>query len=179
MQIEGTVDRVLKKDTVAGVMYDLVVNGETYGAGKGLPPCKEGDSVCFDVTYRGKYPNIARDTLEVVIGEPGKPREASKAPPGTTPQLSPPRPQTSVQDVISRQAASNAAIAWMQVLVAGNAIPITASAKPEARQAMLDSLLDRYRQDLLDYAMATVRPKPAASIAEDDEIAEAEAAEWN
>lgn len=121
--------------------YDLVVGGQKYGAGLFAPKCKVGDYVTFTRGERNGFAEVAARTLRV-----------GKAPPGET--AAPPVSRSAngtpsfdkKQDAISRQAASNTAIAFMQLLAAQEALPVPASKSKGDKQAALETLLQGYEK---------------------------------
>jgi hypothetical protein len=119
-QVAGVCQEVKAKQTKIGTMYDLVVNGKSYGVGKYPPKCKAGDNVVFDIAWRGEYPNVDTKTLQTTPGT-GAPVHAQ------IPYVD------NRQEVISRQSALNSSIAWVTVLLGLD----SKRATPEAADAVL------------------------------------------
>lgn len=173
MSVSGQVQKIIAKDTSAGTMYDVMVNGDTYGAGRFKPDFSEGDEISFDVAYRGKFPNIVTRSIEMVGGAP------KKAPPAAPQdQPAPTKQHGSTQDVISRQAASNTAIAWLEVLTLAGAVPVTASAKPAVKEQVYAALLDKYRAEFLAYALGMPVSRTQLPVSEEEDTP-GETGEWS
>lgn len=149
--VRGVVNEVKVQQTSVGTMFNLVVDGQIYGAGKFKPNVNPGDIVQFESIQKGRYSNLAPGTLQVV----GKsnPAAAQSSPAYSNGQ------QRSThskgvsdfgknQEVISRQAARNSAIAMLAQLVALDAVPVAKTAKPgdkfDAVVAIVDKLTEKY-----------------------------------
>lgn len=119
MQIQGYVQEIRTKTTKIGPMYDLVVNGDSYGVGKYAPrDINKGDYVEFVMEQNGNFRNVGRGTLRKL--------EASA---GAVPQAAPVRQAvpSSFDDrqiVISKQAALNTAIAFVEMAVKAGALSL-------------------------------------------------------
>lgn len=142
MQIQGFLDRVNEKNTQFGKMYDLVVAGKSYGVGKYAPKgVAAGDYVQFEATQKpgSQYWNVQSGSLSKLDKPAG---------------VSPPAPATSSggggsyddrQTVISKQAALNSALTFVQLLVAADALPIAKKDMTTAKAAdALLSVTDHY-----------------------------------
>ena len=144
MSVSGIVQEIKTRDVAGGKKaYNVVVGGQSYGAGLFAPKCKEGDYVTFETEERNGFINIAPRSLKV-----GKvPSEAvAKAAAQTTGGSFDKR-----QDAISRQAASNTAIAFMQLLASQDALPVPASKSKGDKQAALEALLQGYEQRFYEH----------------------------
>lgn len=133
--VTGTVTAV--KEFVVGsgkTMYSIQVNGALYGCGSYRPKCSEGDIVSFDYTMRGEYKNVEGRTLKVT----GKASvEAVQAAVKQYPAAADNR-----QTVISKQAALNSAMAFVELLTKHDAVPgIGKTTKQEDKYQILDSLV--------------------------------------
>ncbi len=133
MRIAGFVTDIKEKTTSVGPMYDLQVNGDYYGHGKFKPrDVNVGDYVEFEMEQRGNYRNIGRGTLR-----------KTQAPAGAAPSASAPAPQRTPvassfddrQAVISKQAALNTAISFVELMVKSQALSL--GANPGAKGAAL------------------------------------------
>lgn len=149
--------------------YDMQVGGQWYGYGFFAPKAKEGDYVTFTGVQNGNFWNVERGSLKV-----GKaPKEDTK-----------PAVRQAVnsfdarQDAISRQAASNTAIAWLGLLHAAGALPISASKTKGAQQEALDIIRKEYEKEFYESNTGNewkdIRPKSAGAEDEDNEYADEE-----
>lgn len=131
MQVTGIVENIVARNTRVGDMYDLVVNGKKYGAGRYAPrDIKQGDFVSFevDVKQNGQYTNydIRRGTIRKEEGRP--PQEADKS------EAKQSAKQTHVpfdnrQEVISKQAALNTALTFCNLAASLGAVPMPKTVK--------------------------------------------------
>lgn len=65
--VKGSVDKVIERQTKAGVFHSVCVNEVWYGTGKTKPICKEGDIVEFEETKNSKgYAEVVEGSLKVV-----------------------------------------------------------------------------------------------------------------
>ena len=145
-QITGIVQEIAFKQTSAGQMADIVVAGEKYGAGLAkYLKAKEGDYVTFELDDSRGYKNVARNSLKV---------SKNKAPPEAVAEANATKANVAKavngfdarQDAISRQAASNTAIAYMVLLHAAGALPVSTSKTKGAAQASLDAIREEYEK---------------------------------
>lgn len=145
MQIQGFLERIDVKTTQYGNMHDLVVGGKKYGAGK-FPPkgVAAGDYVQFEATQKpgSNFWNVQSGSLSKLDKPAG---------------VAPPAPAASSgggsyddrQVVISKQAALNSALTFVQLLVAADALPIakkdmTTAKAADAMQAVVDHYTDLF-----------------------------------
>lgn len=142
-EVSGVVQSISSRDTNAGKMWDIVVGGQKYGAGKFRPKAEEGQYVTFGVVNNGNFKNIERGSLKVSDKKPSYEEKTS----GSTSSY----PSKAVnsfdarQDAISRQAASNTAIEWVKFLHEAGAVAVPASKKGQA-QAVLDTIRLEYEK---------------------------------
>ena len=108
----GIVTQVRSRETKVGTMYDLVVNGISYGAGK-YPPrdIKDGDFVTFEFTENGNFKNLVPRSLRKDDAPAPAAVSAAKAETRTVVAQTDKR-----QETISKQANLNTAIALVQLL---------------------------------------------------------------
>lgn len=162
---EGYITKIDKRATKFGDYYDIYVGNDKLGAGK-FPPkgINVGDFVKYEVEMNGQYKNLKRGTLEKV--DP----PAGVAPP------TPPKPSSislDRQDVISRQAALNTAIQFLQVLQAEGAIPSGAkSLKADEKADKIEAVLWHYVQKF--YAASTMTEYEVP-----ESLVEGVAEDWN
>ena len=139
-ETSGVVQEVQTRSVAGGkTAYNVLVAGQSYGAGLYAPKCKVGDFVKFEVDEsRAPYKNIGRNSLRVSANKP--PADAVAEAAATAPKMSSTGGSFDTrQDAISRQAASNTAISYMQLLqsVGGLAVPATKGKVAEAVDAQL------------------------------------------
>lgn len=137
----------IQSRTVAGgkTAYDIVVAGQKYGAGFFKPKANVGDYVTFVEVANGNFKNVERGTLKASANKPAGYAEPSAAPAAAS-KSGVRAAVTSFdtrQDAISRQAASNTAIAWVTFLQNAGALNIPTSKKGQA-QAIFDTLREEY-----------------------------------
>ena len=148
-QITGTVEVVNSKEGQYGTMWSVKVNGDWYGVGKYQPKCREGDTVTFDFTFKGNYKNMDTKTLKVTSGDAGaaiKSTAPASVGGGSAGYVD------NRQEVISKQAALNSAIAFMQLLHAEGGIPLAATVKGGKREGALRELLQQYTCEFYEQA---------------------------
>lgn len=171
--IKGVVQTIESRSVAGGrTAYNVKVGGKGYGAGLYAPKCKEGDYVEFVVDDSRGYANIERGTLKVL---PNKPTEHSDAPAKSYTPKAASNSFDARQDAISRQAASNTALAYLTLQQAAGCLPLP-SKKADVQEA-LDALLKEttvmfYEQNT-GVAWKDIAPKKAS----DDEGGEEEADE--
>lgn len=139
--IEGYVEAIIPKQTSTGkTMYNMRVAGQSFGVGMYPPRCKEGDYVTFTMTMNGNFKNVERNTLSVKAGMPPAPAVAPAPTGGKNPMFSDDR-----QEVISKQAALNSAIATVAILANTEALPgITKTAKAGDKMAVVQAAIDEF-----------------------------------
>lgn len=124
----GIVTQVRSRETKVGTMYDLVVNGISYGAGK-YPPrdIKDGDFVTFEFTENGNFKNLVPRSLRKDDAPAPAAVSAAKAETRTVVAQTDKR-----QETISKQANLNTAIALVQLQLSNGGLKFPANAKPAA-----------------------------------------------
>lgn len=146
--VTGVIQSITTKATRAGEMADIQVAGQRYGAGliKYLK-AKEGDYVTFEVEENGNFKNVARNSLKVSKHKPPAEALAEAKATATKGNAFDQR-----QDAISRQAASNTAIAWMGLLQSMDAIniPATQAKSKGGAMAYLDTLRREYEKEFYE-----------------------------
>lgn len=140
MQIQGFLERIDVKETQYGKMYDLVVAGKKYGAGK-FPPkgVVAGDYVQFEATQKpgSNFWNVGAGSLSK-LDKPAGVAPAAAAPSGGG-------SYDDRQTVISKQAALNSALTFVQLLVAADALPIAKKDMTTAKAAdAMNGVVDHY-----------------------------------
>ena len=63
---EGHVDDIPSRNTSAGLFYNVVIDGETFGYGKYPPKFGVGGTISANITWRGDYANIDTKSVEIL-----------------------------------------------------------------------------------------------------------------
>lgn len=174
--IKGVVQEILIKDVGNNKMADIIVAGEKYGAGLSkFVKAQVGDYVQFELDDSRGYKNVARGSLKV---------SKNKAPPEAVAEAAATKGNVAKavggfdmrQDAISRQAASNTAIAYMTLLFAAGALPVSTAKTKGAAQASIDAVREEYEK--VFYERNTGQPyKNISPSAPAEEVAGEETAE--
>lgn len=167
--VNGVVTEVSSAVVASGkTMYSVTVNGVSYGFGSYPPKCAKGDIVSFSYTEKGKYKNVDFKSVRVE----GK-ASAEALASATAPKLAPAASHTdNRQTIISKQAALNTAISFVEVLASIEAIPgIGKTTKAEDKYAVVEALVmekmsEFYKlntgEDLVEAPAKTEAPKDGA-----------------
>lgn len=143
--VTGVIQEIKVINRGGRTAYDIVVAGQTYGAGLYAPKAKEGDYVQFDVDDSRGYKNVARGSLKVSKNKP--PAEALEEAQATAPKKTTTGGSVDTkQDTISRQSALNSAIAFMQLLTANDALGLPKSDTKGKRLETMELMLHKYEQ---------------------------------
>lgn len=165
--ITGVVQDISVRDVAGGrKSYDVIIAGEKYGAGLYAPKCKVGDYVKFELDDSRGYKNIARNSLKVSANKP--PAEAVAAA-AATPVSTTGAYMDNKQDVISRQAASNTAIAFLTIAQNAGALGLPASEAKGKKLQALDALLQKYTEFFYESNTGTKFKSISPSKATDDD----------
>jgi len=162
MIVKGKIQKISSRDTQYGTMYSIQVNNEYYSIGKYPPKVSEGDYVKFDVTANGKYWNLTKGSkVERVTGE--------DVPAETPTRTAPPSRggygggnDDKRQDVISKQAARNSALTFIQLAVANGAIEFPKTANADKKFAILSAFLDETTEKFYNYSVGKVEKSTAS-----------------
>lgn len=140
MKLTGQVEAIKVNQGKFGEMYNLVINGQYFFAGK-FPPrgITQGDYVEFEYTetQKGQYTNrdIAKGSLRKIEGSAAPAASATKpSAPGVRTI-----PVDARQTTISKQAAFNTALAFVGHAIAIGAVPFPAKAAGSEKLDLLDS----------------------------------------
>lgn len=135
---QGFIDRIDAKETQFGKMYDVVIGGTKYGVGK-FPPkgVAAGDYVQYEPVQKGNYWNIAPGSLSKL------PQPAGVTPAPAARAAAPMAPDRR-QETISKQAALNSALSFLNILVASDALPGGKALKADKKADMLLAVLEEY-----------------------------------
>lgn len=149
-EVTGVVQEIKAIARGGKTVYDIVVGGQSYGAGFYAPKCKQGDYIKFTIDDSRGYQNVARGSLKVSSHKP--PAEAVAEAQATAPvKTNAGGTFDSRQDIISRQSASNSAIAFLQLAQAADALGLPASAAKGKKQEVLEAMLKKYTQMFYEF----------------------------
>lgn len=168
--VTGVIQSITTKSTRVGEMADISVAGQRYGAGlQKYLKAKEGDYVTFEVEENGNFKNVARNSLKVSKNKPPAEALAEAKATGTKGNAYDQR-----QDAISRQAASNTAIAWLGLLQGMEAIniPATQAKSKGGSMAYLDTLRKEYEKEFYEANTGNEWKSIAPDAAAEEEVAE-------
>lgn len=165
--MQAFVNEILKKDTKAGTMYDFVLSdGNKVGAGK-FPPknIEVGDYIEYDVSMNGNFKNFAPGSVSKLDKPAGVTPPSAK--PGFVPQ------GDKRQEVISKQAAVNTALAFVTLLSQNDALPIPKATKTADKADLIQEVVDMYTGHFykqatgqeMDFADKPSRPAPSKDLA--------------
>lgn len=131
---KGVVEKIGEFSAAGGkTMYNLTISGERYGFGSNKPNCNEGDTIEFEYESKGQYKNGNSKSVVVVAKAAAGATSSGGGSYGKT---------TATQTTISKQAALNSALAFVNILVAAEAVPgVTKTAKAEDKYGILESLV--------------------------------------
>lgn len=171
-EVSGIIQQILTRKVSNGTKtaYDIVVSGQKYGAGLWAPKAKEGDYVTFSANQSQYGFDVERGTLKV-----GKaPADQGKQATGSSVKQAV-GSYDARQDAISRQAASNTAIAWLTLLHNAGALPAGSKSKGSQQEA-LDVIRREYEKEFYESNTGNewknIRPgkqeDPELDIGEDD-----------
>lgn len=135
---EAFVNEIATKTTSYGDYHDIILsNGDRVGVGK-FPPkgISAGDFVEYDVIMKGKYMNLKPGSLSKKDAPAGITAPAKQ--PGFVPS------SDKRQEVISKQAALNSALQFVNILVAADALPMPKATKVGEKADLLHQVVDRY-----------------------------------
>ena len=155
--VTGYIKYIDERETSVGTMYDVNIDGTKIGVGKFAPKgFSVGDYVTATFTEKGKYKNLDRNGLVKATapadGGP-KPTSGISYNAGAANDLR--------QDTISKQAASNTAIAWINVLVTVDALPVVKASK-DKKADLMDELRRKYTAEF--YHLATGKEMPVEAL---------------
>jgi hypothetical protein len=150
--IKGKVQTVSSRETQYGTMYSLKINNEYYSVGKYPPKCAEGDYVKFDATANGKYWNLTKGAKIEKVGAEDVPPPAP-APSGGGSYGRGGFNDDKRQEVISRQAARNTAISFLELAHANGALAFPKTANEAKKFDILSTYLDEVTDKFYNYSM--------------------------
>lgn len=148
-EITGVVQEVKSRVVGSGkTAYDIVVGGQSYGAGLFKPKCEVGDFVKFELDEARGYKNVGRNSLKVSKNKP-TPEQMAESEKTAPVQSSTGGSFDQRQDTISRQAAMNTAIGFLTLAASQDALGIPASAKGKKIE-VLEGMLHKYTQEFYE-----------------------------
>lgn len=158
--ISGVLEKISSRKPQGFLMYDITVEGKSYGCGPVRPQVEEGSRVTFEVERKGAFLNVKKGTLR-----PWEPKDdeviPAKALIKTTETVAPtskserakatgPAPMTkddywrnkekddvARQDAIQFQAACNRALEMLKLLVQAGALYPDSVKKPAERHELI------------------------------------------
>jgi hypothetical protein len=140
---QGYISAIKEKDTKAGKMYDFVIDGRNIGAGK-FPPkgFAAGDYVNYEMKENGNFLNLVSGSMSKAPVPAGV--EAPKAAPAVSSGGGGSGGWDERQAVISRQAALNSALTFVNLLASQDALPMPAKVTKDKKSDLLQSILYEY-----------------------------------
>lgn len=161
---KGVVEKIQTTDYQGKAMYNLTVSGERYGFGSNKPKCSEGDTVTFEYEQKGAYKNGNSKTVEVVAHATSQPyASAINGPAGVDYRGK----TTATQTTISKQAALNSAIAFVNGLVNLEAVPgITKTMKAEERYDIMEALVYTKTKEFYKQSTGDAFPEDVEEVVE-------------
>jgi hypothetical protein len=147
--IKGKVTKLGSRPTQFGEMYFMEVAGQMVGVGKYPPKVNEGDYIRVPIERKGNYINLAKGGKpEKISAEDAPAQSAPAAGKSYTPYNDDKR-----QEVISRQAARNTAMQFLNLLVTQEAVTFPKTAAPDKRAAILRAHLEKLTEEFNNYAL--------------------------
>lgn len=171
--VTGVVQEIATRSVAGGkTAYNVVVAGQAYGAGLYAPKCKQGDYVTFEVDESRGYKNVARGTLRVSANKP--PAEAVAEAAATAPRTNSAGGSfDNRQDVISRQAALNSAIAAFGAIAQADAAGLpktdTKGKRLEAALTIIEELRSRFYEDSTGLEWKDISPSKKGETSVEDQ----------
>lgn len=180
-QVSGIIQDIQTRSVAGGkTAYNLVVGGESYGAGLYAPKAKVGDYVTFGVDESRGYKNVERGTLKVGKAPAGA---SAPAPVASAKQTFSAGGFDARQDAISRQAASNTAIAFLDFLVKADALALPKTKRQEAAETYLHKYEQMFYERNTGQTWKDISPNKKddeeyADAGEDEELADPQDDNW-
>jgi hypothetical protein len=179
--VKGVIQAIESRSVAGGkTAFGIKVGGTTYGAGLFKPKANEGDYVQFTVDDSRGYKNVERGTLKVL---PNKPTEHSEAPAKASYKSAGSNSFDARQDAISRQAASNTALAYLTLQQAAGCLPLPAKKADiaTALDALLKETTVMFYEQNTGVTWKDIAPKKESAEAEgeEEEVADPEDQAWD
>lgn len=134
---QGYITDIKERSTKFGAYHDVYVDGTNLNGGK-FPPkgVKVGDYVTYQTEKNARgYETLVLNSLSKIDAPAGSAPPAAPKPSGISMDR---------QDVISRQAALNSALAFVDLLAKTDSLPVSKSAAAAKRADMMEAILHRY-----------------------------------
>ena len=163
---QAYIQEIQKKETAAGIMYDFVFSdGNKVGAGK-FPPkgFGPGDYVNYDITMRGQYTNLKPGSMSKATPPAGVAAPAAQQTSAATSGYAKPNGNAGGydrrQEIISKQAALNSGLTFVNLLVSADALPIPKTAKSDKKADLMEEIVMRYTAQFYNLATGEDYPLP-------------------
>lgn len=147
MAVQGYATIVGRRIPSGKEMFDLIMDdGNKYGLGPFRPKhIADGDYVSFEVEYNGNFKNVARGSLK----KEQKPAGTGPAPTAKQAANAYTKAQDNRQEIISKQAAANTAIAFVKLGLDAGVIKLPAKNGADTLFAITKEYLGQF------YTLAT------------------------
>lgn len=164
-------------EKVQANMHDLIMsNGDKLGVGKYPPKGFEvGDYVQYETEMKGQYKNLKAGSLSKLAKPEGvAPSQA------VTPKASYGGGAYSDdrQKIISRQAALNSALTFVDLLIKTESLPLAKSVKTDDRADIVQKIVAEYTSHFYKQATGETFDIPGKGVAADLASAEASDVDW-
>lgn len=139
-QVSGQVNQIKTKQTQFGEMYDVIINGQSYGIGKFAPRgIGPGDFVTLEFEQKGNYRNVVKGSLRKDDNPQPQSAASSTPSPAATPYAgkAPYVPFDERQEMISKQAAMNTALTFCKLASDNGAVPMPKGVKEADKLGLL------------------------------------------
>lgn len=176
MSFKGKVTAIPQSNTSFGVMYNVEVAGKKYGFGKYPPKFSVGDYIEFEADLSGRFPKMDYKSVKVVPEPAGEPAPAARGNYASKSYGN----DDKRQEVISRQAARNSAIAALALLNSLDALPkapakASAGEKFDLFSGLIDEMTENYFKYSINGPAAVNNPKADLTVGEDVDTSD----EWD
>lgn len=151
--MKGKVTGIPQNETAYGTMYNVEVAGKAYGFGKYPPKFKVGDYIEFNADTSGRFPKMDYKTVKTI---PAFEEAAEAAPAGRGGNSRSYGNDDKRQEVISRQAARNSAIAMFSELRQLEALPVPKTAKAGEKFDLYIGIVDKLTEEYFNYSVGKV-----------------------
>ena len=149
--IKGKITKVGSRPTKFGDMFYIELGGQQVGVGKYRPKISEGDYARVPVERNGQYINLLKGGTIERIADEGSSSSAAAAP--SSGKSYTPYNDDKWQETISRQAARNTAMQFLNLLVSQEAIAFPKTANAERKAAILRAHLEKLTEEFNNYAL--------------------------
>lgn len=174
---QAYLQEIIEKDTKVGKMTDfLFSNGDKLGTGK-YPPkfARAGEYYEYEVEMRGEYKNLKNGSFKAV----DKPAGVAPPPVAAPSSNSGSGRAGNTQQVISRQAAANTALTFVNLLQTADALPIPKTIKSDQRADLIEQILRDYMNKFHMWSTHEPFDFGKEQVLSDLGLAEMEEGDWN